>query len=187
MWCCCPSLDDGTFFCPNLIYFKMTIQFKKNNSKPSTLTCIRADGSRTWDKLQVGFESHDLAHFAIETELGFTNAFYGLLAKGYDIQDFALPIEQRPKELISKNLPAESLQTEHIANLLLIGHYQKDISSDFINQLKGILKESDLAFPEILTPERLKKINSHFEELILKWDALGEGETLELRFNLPEC
>lgn len=162
----------------------MIIQFKKNNSKPSTLTCIRADGSRTWDKMQVDFELHDLAHFAIETELGFTNAFYGLLAKGHNIQDFALPIEQRPSELISKNLPAESLQTEHIANLLLIGHYQKNISSDLINQLKDILKENDLAFPEILTPERLKKINTHFQELILKWNALGEGETMSLIFDL---
>ncbi|MGW9684355.1 hypothetical protein [Flagellimonas sp. 2504JD1-5] len=165
----------------------MIIQFKKNSSKPSTLTCIRADGSRTWDKLQIDFELHDLAHFAIETELGFTNAFYGLLSKGYDIQDFALPIEQRPKELISKNLPPESLQTEHIANLLLIGHYQKNISSDFINQLKGILRENDLAFPEVLTPERLKKINSHFQELILKWNALEEGEILELLFSPTKC
>ncbi|PWL40071.1 hypothetical protein DKG77_04395 [Flagellimonas aquimarina] len=162
----------------------MIIQFKKYRDKQSTLTCIRSDGTRTWDKLQMDFELHDLAHFAIETELGFTNAFYGLLAKGYNIQDFALPLEQRPQALISKNLPAESLQTEHIANLLLIDHFQKNIGSDFINQLKGMLKQNDLAFPEMLTQERLKKINDSFEELILKWYALAEEETMSLFFNL---
>jgi len=161
----------------------MIIQFKKYRDKQSTLTCIRSDGTRTWDKLQVDFELHDLAHFAIETELGFTNAFYGLLAKGYNIQDFLLPVEQRPQALISKNLPVESLQTEHIANLLLIDHFQKNIGSDFIDQLKGMLKEDGLAFPEILTQERLEKINNSFEELISKWNALEEEGMLELTFN----
>ncbi len=83
----------------------MKIQFKKGKDK-STLHCIRKDGTATWSTIYQGMEIHDLAHFAVETELGFKKAFYGLLASGYAIQDFALPRAKRPKSLLPENLSA---------------------------------------------------------------------------------
>ena len=69
----------------------MKIQFKKENHKPSILTCTRTDGSTTWVKMYPGFEAHDLGHYAVETVLKFENAFYGMIAKGSNIEDFEMP------------------------------------------------------------------------------------------------
>ncbi len=162
----------------------MLLEFKKNGYKPSTLTCTRADGTKTWTKLHHGFELHDLAHFAVEMELGFKKAFYGLLSEGFSIQDFELPREQRPKALVPANLPPEALQTEHMVNLLMINHVQHNPDFDLIQELKAILPQQNIPFPEGLTPESLKQIQTAFQDLCAKWDALEEEGILELTFKL---
>ena len=65
----------------------LTIRFIKRGSKLPLLQCVRENGSETIAEIVVGPE-HDLAHFAIETMLGFKSAFYGMVATGFDIQDF---------------------------------------------------------------------------------------------------
>lgn len=162
----------------------MLLEFKKNGTKPSTLTCTRADGTKTWTKLHNGFELHDLAHFAVETELDFKKAFYGLLSEGFNIQDFELPREQRPKALIPANLPAEALQTEHMVNLLMVNHVQHNADFNLIQELRAILSQQHIPFPEGLTSESLKQIQTAFRNLCAKWDVLEEGEALELTFEL---
>lgn len=42
------------------------------------LTCIRANGSRTWTKLHAAFPIHDMTHYAVETEIGAKDGFFGL-------------------------------------------------------------------------------------------------------------
>ena len=49
----------------------MEISLQKHSTKPSILKCVRNDGSVTWAKLHPGTETHDLAHFAVETVLDF--------------------------------------------------------------------------------------------------------------------
>ncbi len=160
----------------------MTILFTKETHKPSTLSCQRADGSRTFTKLNPAIEIHDLAHYVVEVELGFNNAFYGLLAQGYDIQDFELPIEERPEELIPVNLSDEALQTEHIVNLLQVHLSEQDGNFDVLASLKIILKENNLPFPELLTQEKLDGIFKKLRMLYARWMDLGQGDALELTF-----
>ena len=52
---------------------------------------MRADGSRTWSHLHPFFPLHDLTHFAVESALGFSEAFFGLIAAGWEIDAFAEP------------------------------------------------------------------------------------------------
>lgn len=160
----------------------MKIQFKKGKDKPSTLTCTRKDGSYTWAKIPLGFEAHDLAHYAVETILGLDNAFYGLLIQGFNIEGFELPRDQRPKALIPANLPVESLQTEHLVNLLMTGQQRDEKEFDLINILKQILTKEELPYPENLTSETLILIQNRFGVLTEKWDTLEEGTTLDLTF-----
>lgn len=162
----------------------MRIQFKKRKTKPSTLTCIRKDGTSTWTTLRNNFESHDLAHYAVETVLGFNKAFYGLLAQGFNIQDFELPREQRPEALIPANLPLESLQTEHLVNLLLTPSASERNDFDLIPMLKQILETNGLGFPENLDPPTLEKIYSTYDDLTSRWLALTPEEVLELDFTM---
>jgi len=145
----------------------MKIQFKKGKEK-STLHCIRKDGSVTWTTIHLGMEIHDLAHFVVETELQFKNAFYGLVASGYTIQDFALPRSQRPEALLPKNLPEEALQTEHIVNLLQI-EFQGNLSEfNVLKQLDNILNENNIPFPKMLNEEKIKLISKNLNELSIK-------------------
>ena len=109
----------------NQIEMYLQITFKKHQNKPNTLSCTRQDGSKTWSKIHPGLAIHDLIHYAVETTLDFQNAFYGLLAQGFNIEDFSLPRAERPVELLPKNLPSEALYTEFLVGLFQM-EFQKD-------------------------------------------------------------
>ncbi|GAA4276694.1 hypothetical protein [Aquimarina mytili] len=158
----------------------MIIQLKKRISKPSILTCIRDDQSTTWSKLHKGIETHDLAHYAVEKVMGFTNAFYGILNKGYDITDFELPKGKRPEPLQPKNLDASAIQTEHIVNLLLVEFSNSGEDSAFIDSLKSILAENNIPFPKGFDMSKLDEIRQLYSELLFAWGSLGDNEHLEL-------
>src|SRR5215213_3012558 len=87
------------------------IRIKKKNDGSSALSCVRADGSTTWQRQdgQQGrfFPLHDLTHYAVESVLSFHNAFFGLLASGWNISDFG-KIEMRTR------MPAEAMLAELI-------------------------------------------------------------------------
>lgn len=51
----------------------MVIQLKKGRDGPSTLACVRADGSRTWGKEHSFFPLHDLTRFKPLTEAQLAN------------------------------------------------------------------------------------------------------------------
>src|SRR5215212_10875200 len=61
---------------------------KGKNGKPPTLTCVRDDGSSTWQRSTDYFAHHDLIHYAVETTLGYQEAFLGLVAAGKDLDAF---------------------------------------------------------------------------------------------------
>ena len=161
----------------------MQIIFSKLKSKRNTLTCIREDGSRTWAQIHPGMEMHDLAHYAVETELGYQAAFYGLLKQGYDIGDFELPRSERPEALMPKNLPAESLITEHLVNLLQISFVQGEEGMAMLDTLRTILQDNHLPFPNQLTPEKLEAIQSRLQSLMIDWRKIPDGGTFELTFS----
>jgi len=56
----------------------MIIEIRKGRDGPPSLTCIRADGSRTWARMHPFFPLHDLTHLAVESVMGFDQAFFGL-------------------------------------------------------------------------------------------------------------
>lgn len=162
----------------------MKIQFKKYHNKPSVLTCIRTDGSKTWVKMYSGIEAHDLGHYAVETILKFKNAFYGMVAKGSSIEDFELPRDRRPEEVLPQNLDPEALISEHLVNLLMTKAQIKDNSFDITENLKLILKENGLSFPDNLTHGAMQKIWILFQDLNEEWKQMPDGETMELEFNI---
>ena len=147
---------------------KIEIQKKR---ELAVFRCERPDGSFTFSRMKHAMVFHDLAHFIVESELGFTRAFYGLLAKGYTIQDFELPRDKRPQALMPANLPEESLQTEHLVNLLQV-HALQPSQTAIPEQLAQILREKNLSYPKALTPERLGKIQTELQTLWPRWKAL---------------
>ncbi len=161
---------------------QLKIQLQKKRDL-AVLRCERPDGSFTFSRMQHAMAFHDLAHYAVEVELGFSKAFYGLLAEGYAIEDFELPRNKRPEALIPANLPEESLQTEHLVNLLQV-HAIQDSTADIPIQLAEILSENDLSYPDSLSSERLESIQGRLRELWKNWKQLKVGQSLDLSFPL---
>lgn len=159
----------------------LRIQLKKKHQNAVILNCIRSDGSNTYAKLYPNLEIHDIAHYVVEKYLGFTHAFYGLLAQGYEIGDFQLPKEERPAALQPKNLYPEALITEHIVNLLQLDF--QHTSADQMNLFRtigAILKENALPFPRQLNQERLQDIRQELKRLMNDWKQVEVGAYLEL-------
>src|SRR5215216_2658201 len=93
------------------MHAELTIRIKKKKDGSAALSCVRADGSTTWQRQdgQLGrfFPLHDLTHYVVETVFGFQSGFYGLVASGWDISDFEKS-EMKPR------IPPEALLAEVI-------------------------------------------------------------------------
>ena len=67
------------------------IELVKQRDESVVLRVTRDDGSTIWQK-QSGahatfFPLHDLTHYAVESVLAIGDAFYGLLAAGWSIEE----------------------------------------------------------------------------------------------------
>ena len=100
---------------------ELLIRIKKKKGGDAALSCVRADGSSTWQRQEghLGhfFPLHDLTHYAVETVLGHRRGFYGLVADGWDLTDFGspwpkgpMPADMDPSEAIVGMLDAERAQ-----------------------------------------------------------------------------
>ncbi|MBI3893023.1 MAG: hypothetical protein HY303_16015 [Candidatus Wallbacteria bacterium] len=155
----------------------MQLHFKKGRDGPSTLACVRPDGSRTWQRQPRGLPEHDLAHFAVESTLGLADGFFGLLARGHDLGDFAAPE-------IRRALPPETAWTEHV-----VGMVQTDLGSglrrnaDELNaDLAGFFAGQSETCPRVLDTPQLDAIRRRLEGLLARWHTLPPGHTLTLVF-----
>jgi hypothetical protein len=155
----------------------MVIQLKKGKNGPSTLACIRADGSRTWGKLHPFFPLHDLTHCATESVLEFHEGFFGLVASGWDIDEFA-------QKGATKRLPLQAGWAESIVGILdqERGMGQVLSASEFNDALAESLRGQDFAAFRLLTGEELVRVRTLRDTLSLKWQALPIGETLQVEF-----
>ena len=158
----------------------MVIRFKKGKNqwkhKPDTLTCIRDDGSVTWTHLHRGFVQHDFAHYVVETTLGFQNAFFGLVAKGYDIPGFSKPKAERPFEI-----PTEAIDTEPVVALL-----QADLLEDlgYSGDSDDIFRDHSASLPVGITDEQLGVMRQKLRGLLRRWCDLRPGESMALQFKM---
>lgn len=155
----------------------MLVQLKNGRDGPPTLVCVRADGSRTWSKVHPFFPLHDLTHYAVESVLGFTQAFFGLIASGWDIDAFAA-------RGAAARLPDEALWAEHIVGILdLERGMNRALPREEFNQA---LEESftGKATPRSrpITDDELTAIRALRSDVVARWWRLAPGEALELRF-----
>ena len=155
----------------------MLIQLKKGRDGPSTLTCVRPDGSRTWAREHPFFPLHDLTHLAVESVLGFEEAFFGLLAAGWEIDDFANPGARA-------RMPHQALLAEHIVGVLDRERaLPRPMTSAEVNEAvaASLPLRSGESFPAI-TNAQLEAIRAQWQDLAARWRQLAQGGTLEIPF-----
>ena len=156
----------------------MLVRITKGRDGPNTLTCIRADGSTTWAKVQDYFPVHDMTHFVVESTLGIPNAFYSLVLDGWDIEDFTV------KGMASR-LPAEANLVEAI-----VGRLQRDVipgsgftAESFNEEVEAVLEGIGNPARRRVTESELADMRSRLRELVSRWKALSPGNSIELEFN----
>lgn len=156
----------------------MLIRLKKDATAP-VLTCIRDDGSTTWAKMPYGgfFPRHDLMHYAVETTLGFREAFFGLIASGWSAETFSEPG-------VTKRLPPEAKFAEFLVEQLEREHrFGESSTADAFNAtLAESVRQADLAPYRPLLQKDLDAIRARFEELLARYAALPAGQKLELKW-----
>jgi hypothetical protein len=160
----------------------LLIRIKKKTDGSAALTCRRADGSVTWQRQdgQLGrfFPLHDLTHYAVERSLGFDSAFYGLVADGWDMDDFGKSGEKGP-------LPDEAMLAELIVGFFDLERMTGEIGSadDFNQKIVGWYADKSRtpnAFR--LTEQQVLEIRTLRAELFARWKALPPGDALEIPF-----
>lgn len=157
----------------------MRIRITKGRNGPSTLTCTRDDGSTTWAKVQDYFPLHDMTHFVVETTLRIPNAFYSLVADGWNIPDFAVKGN-------AKKIPPEANLAE-----ALVSRLQRELmpgmvfSADTYNEeVLAVLEGIGNPSRRPVTEDELTDMRTRLRELVSQWKELEPGQSIELNFPL---
>ena len=166
----------------------LTIRIKRHPDGTASLTCTRADGTTTWQRQRGGyalvFPSHDLTHFAVETTLGYAHGFYGLIADGWEIADFAAPWPHGP-------VPHDALEVE-----LIVGFFESERRGPsawtadelhahgqrYVAAQRALHPGRVIAEPPHLTDAQVERVRDARDELLRRWSDVPPGETLELKF-----
>ena len=163
---------------PDRLRVVLLVHLKTGRDGPSTLSCTRADGTSTWGKLHPFFPVHDLTHYAVESLLGLSHAFFGLIAAGWELDDFAGPGA-------AARLPAEALWAEHLVGLL-----DRERASGRLLSAVEVRETLSAALagraPQPSIDEAtLDAIRSLRDRLEQRWHALAPGDTLRLELPAP--
>jgi hypothetical protein len=163
----------------------LLIRIKKNKDGSASLSCIRRDGSTTWQrqdgKLGAFFPPHDLTHYAVERTLGYSNAFYGLIADGWELADFAAPAADRRGPI-----PREAGEVEVFVGVLDLERslLQRFSTAEFNDQARFAAdwQGSKGFVPRELTDDELSRVRAARAEVFARWAAVEPGSALELPF-----
>jgi len=158
----------------------MIVEIKKGHDGPSSLTCIRADGTRTWGRVQSFFPIHDLTHFAVESVLEFREAFFGLIDAGWSVDDFQA-------KGVAARLPLEAIWAESIVGLFDLerGTGTEWSAPEFNEALLASLRAQGATGFRPVTDDELARARALRNELKGRWEALAPGETLAVPFPAP--
>jgi hypothetical protein len=159
----------------------LVIRIKKKRDGSAALSCLRADGTVTWQRQDGAqgrfFPLHDLTHYAVETVLGRARGFYGLVSEGWNLTDFGRPWPRGP-------VPQEAASSE-----LLVGFLDREraagtrwSAADFNASAASYFAEHGLSGACSVTDAELEQVRERRRELFAEWGALPPGDTLELVF-----
>lgn len=166
---------------PLQIRFKLQVRFKKSADGAVALTCTRTDGTTTWQRQEgrrAGFFAlHDLTHFAVESVLGCREAFFGLIAGGWNITDFESRLDQLTGEALRVETLVGLLDTERADG---VPRTAEELNSQAAMhyEARGSLDE-----PPVVTEEQLGAIRRLRDELLSRWASVPAGGSLDLEFN----
>jgi hypothetical protein len=158
---------------------RITIDKRKDGSV--VLKFLRKNGTDEWQK-QSGpqamfFPLHDLTHYSVESELEIRDAFYGLVAAGWSIEDTTGKGTRGP-------IPANALFVENVVGTLDTERASGSrwTADEFNENTARYAAQGGRPTPRALTDDELARIRKRRAELFRAWNELPAGQTLELHF-----
>ncbi len=162
---------------------RIVIRIKKDKDGRIALSCIRADGTTTWQRQQGAvaafFPKHDLTHLAVETVLSLRQGFYGLVSAGWDFSDFGTPWPRgRP--------PLDAVISEIIVGFFDVERRSGElgVAAELNRRLAELYADSGLPAHREFTEDDLARVREKRAELFGRWDSIEPGKALELSFEL---
>jgi hypothetical protein len=155
----------------------MDIIFSKRTNQKHIISYKRKGKADFWMEADEFFVLHDLSHYAIETTLKYTTAFWGLIKEGINPDIF------ENKALRDKlTLSNEAWYTECMANLFLMELSQGGFEN-IENLIDDSLGQTNPEIPAIkLTSVEIDNIRITFTSLVTKWKSLNSKDSLLLKF-----
>ena len=151
----------------------MKIEIRKFASKPNVLICTREDGSMTWKSYgnqSNFFPYHDLTHYVVETELGFREGFYGMIASGRTVDETGVAV------------PDEGQFAESLVGVLSTSWSNDAMTFEEVKETVD-QRLAGIGLPTMkLSKVQLSIIRARYAELFFQWQELDDGESLRLDF-----
>ena len=152
----------------------LTIRLTRISPTHHRFEYVRADG--TGEALELvtrEFLTHDLVHFAVESEAGLRGSFYGLLDKVGGYAELTLA---------GQALGGEAQLTE-----MVVGPLQNAISPELdaaaiADRISTFMRDMDLRPPRWLTGAFIDAVRERLRRLQGEWKATPFGGTMELVF-----
>jgi hypothetical protein len=157
------------------------IHLSKRPDGGTVLKCVRADGTETWQKQEgknaAFFARHDLTHYVVESELGIRDAFFGLIAGGWSV-------EQTGQRGVGAKLHPDAIFVENVVGTLDSERASGSrwTAEEFNENTARFAANGGRPVPRKLTDDELARIRKRRAELFSEWTALPAGETMELTF-----
>jgi hypothetical protein len=156
----------------------LTLRFTKLSPDRHRFEYRRADGTGEAIEMETrSFLTHDLVHYAVESEAGLRGSFYGILARigGYEELSVAG----------GAALGGEIAITERIVGMLqgALGEADFDEAA-FQTQAAEYLALFDGRAPRWFTVGFVAAVRERMRQLLGRWNATAFGETMELEFGL---
>ena len=149
----------------------LRIRLTRLNPTHHRFEAIRADGGVTMRELETrSFLTHDLVHYALESEAGLTNSFYGQLARGQDHTDMDQPVS------------LEARQTEFIVGPLQTAITAKVDAAAFVARILEVNQQIGGEAPAWLSSGLIERVVKRLRGLQGRWKATPFGEAMELAF-----
>lgn len=158
------------------------LKFSRTKDGTPVLSITRRDGSVAWQKQQAFFPVHDLTHYAIETTLGLREAFWGMMADGWEFSDFGTPWPRGPMPNHAQALLAEVAAgwfDRFVERLDADGMGVDDLNA----HLAEYCAQHGAPPPRVITAGEYARIRALRDELAARWYALGPREAMELAFD----
>jgi len=158
----------------------LSIAITKISPTHHAFTYTRPGGKKERVELETkAFLFHDLLHFAVETEAGLRQSFYGLLSTRESYQALSEPVVE------NSDARSEVLMTERVVGALT-GVIKAHITpAQFLVGMKNLLDAHGEDMPGWLTEDFVVRVEERMRRLLGEWNATPFGQSLNLRFEIP--